>query len=88
MKIIVLDYYNVKVDILEVDDSLVNDENMSVEDFLSERGYKQEQISYMTAPIESVPVTLTKVEVEEYGNVVEEKNDYVLTDGGVMVMVD
>lgn len=54
MKIIVMGIANIQMDMLEVPDSLVNDDN--VELFLSEHGYNLDNVSWMAADVDYVPL--------------------------------
>ena len=53
MKIIVMDSANVRIEVLNVADRMLEDE---IELFLSEHGYSLNNISWMAAPIDYVPV--------------------------------
>ena len=53
MKIIVMDSADLRIEVLNVADHLLEDE---VELFLSEHGYSLNNISWMAAPIDYVPV--------------------------------
>lgn len=53
MKIIVMDSANVRIEVLNVADHMLEDE---IELFLSEHGYSLNNISWMAAPIDFVPV--------------------------------
>ena len=59
MKIIVMDSANVRIEVLNVADHMLEDE---IELFLSEHGYSLNNISWMAAPIDYVPV-----QFHEYG---------------------
>ena len=59
MKIIVMDSANVRIEVLNVADHMLEDE---IELFLSEHGYSLNNISWMAAPIDFVPV-----QFHEYG---------------------
>ena len=54
MKIIVMDIANIQMDMLGVPDSLVKDYN--VELFLSEHGYNLDNVSWMAADVDYVPL--------------------------------
>lgn len=53
MKIIVMDSTNVRIEILNVADHMLEDE---IELFLCEHGYSLNNISWIAAPIDFVPV--------------------------------
>lgn len=53
MKIIVMDSANVRIEVLNVPDHMINED---IEQFLTERDYSLNNISWMAAPIDFVPV--------------------------------
>ena len=53
MKIIVMDSTNVRIEVLNVPDNIVSED---IEQFLTEHGYSLNNISWMAAPIDVVPV--------------------------------
>ena len=59
MKIIVMDSVNVRIDFLNIPDNMINE---NIEQFLVEHDYSLNNISWMAAPIDFVPV-----EFHEYG---------------------
>ena len=54
MKISVMNSADVRIEVLTVSDRLI--ENDDIEQFLSEHGYSLNNISWMTAPVDFVPV--------------------------------
>lgn len=54
MKIIVMNSADVRIEVLTVSDRLI--ENDDIEQFLSEHGYSLNNISWMAAPVDFVPV--------------------------------
>ena len=60
MKIIVMNSADVRIEVLNVPDHMI--ENDDVEQFLSEHGYSLNNISWMAAPVDYVPVKF-----HEYG---------------------
>ena len=61
MKIIVMDAANVRIEVLNVPDYLLEDD---VETFLAENGFSLNNISWMAAPVDFVPVVF-----HDYGKV-------------------
>ena len=59
MKIIVMDSANVRIDVLNVPDHMIEED---IEQFLTEHDYSLNNISWMAAPIDFVPV-----QFHEYG---------------------
>ena len=59
MKIIVMDSANVRIDVLNVPDHMIEED---IEQFLAEHDYSLNNISWMAAPIDFVPV-----QFHEYG---------------------
>ena len=59
MKIIVMDNANVRIDVLNVPDHMIEED---IEQFLAEHDYSLNNISWMAAPIDFVPV-----QFHEYG---------------------
>ena len=59
MKIIVMDSANVRIDVLNVPDHMIEE---GIEQFLAEHDYSLNNISWMAAPIDFVPV-----QFHEYG---------------------
>ena len=53
MKIIVMDSANVRIEVLNVPDHMINED---IEQFLTEHDYSLNNISWMAAPIDFVPV--------------------------------
>ena len=53
MKIIVMDSANVRIEVLNVPDHMIDED---IEQFLAEHDYSQNNISWMAAPIDFVPV--------------------------------
>ena len=53
MKIIVMDITNVRIEVLNVPDNIVSED---IEQFLTEHGYSLNNISWMAAPIDFVPL--------------------------------
>lgn len=53
MKIAVLNYADVRIEVLDLPNTMLNE---NVEQFLTEHGYSLSNISWMTAPIDYVPV--------------------------------
>ena len=53
MKIIVMDSTNVRIEVLNVPDNIVSED---IEQFLTEHGYSLNNISWMAAPIDFVPL--------------------------------
>ena len=62
MKIIVLDSANVRIEVLDVADHMLEDE---IELFLSEHGYSLNNISWMAAPIDYVPVQFHEYDTDK-----------------------
>ena len=54
MKIIVMNSADLRIEVIKVSDQLIEDDD--IEQFLSERGYSLNNISWMTAPVDYVPV--------------------------------
>lgn len=89
MKIVVLDAFNAKIEIVEVDDTLFDD--LGAEQILEEIGYSINNICYFTAPIEKIPVTITNIGFDlEFGcsNITTETNHYLLDDNGEIVKAE
>ena len=59
MKIIVMDSANVRIEVLNVPDHMIEED---IEQFLAEHDYSLNNISWMAAPIDFVPV-----QFHEYG---------------------
>ena len=59
MKIIVMDSTNVRIEVLNVPDHMIEED---IEQFLAEHDYSLNNISWMAAPIDFVPV-----QFHEYG---------------------
>ena len=76
MKIIVMDSANVRIEVLNVADHMLEDE---IELFLSEHGYSLNNISWMAAPIDYVPVLLHEYDTDE------EKGEEVHTTRSVLL---
>lgn len=85
MKIIVLDAYNAKVEIVEVDDVVYQD--LGAGQILEDLGISVENVSYFVAPIDGLPVTITKAEYE-FGSLSSETRHYLLKDSGKIIEVD
>lgn len=62
MKIIVMDSANVRIEVLNVADHMLEDE---IELFLSEHGYSLNNISWMAAPIDFVPVQFHEYDTDK-----------------------
>ena len=62
MKIIVMDSANVRIEVLNVADHMLEDE---IELFLSEHGYSLNNISWMAAPIDYVSVILHDISIDK-----------------------
>ena len=62
MKIIVMDSANVRIEVLNVADHMLEDE---IELFLSEHGYSLNNISWMAAPIDYVPVQFHEYDTDK-----------------------
>lgn len=62
MKIIVIDRANVRIEVLNVADHMLEDE---IELFLSEHGYSLNNISWMAAPIDFVPVLFHEYDTDK-----------------------
>lgn len=62
MKIIVMDSANVRIEVLNVADHMLEDE---IELFLSEHGYSLNNISWMAAPIDFVPVLFHEYDTDK-----------------------
>ena len=62
MKIIVMDSANVRIEVLDVADHMLEDE---IELFLSEHGYSLNNISWMAAPIDYVPVQFHEYDTDK-----------------------
>lgn len=56
MKIVVMNYANLRIDVLNVPDNMIN--NDDVEKFLETHDYQLENISWMSGPIDFVPVQI------------------------------
>ena len=75
MKIIVLDYPNLKVEVVnaEID-------SKEVENLLADLGFDLDNISYVCAPIDRLPITITNVEGASCEEA--EVTRYLLSDNG------
>lgn len=62
MKIIVLNYAETRIDIINADDCLISE---GVGKFLQEQGYSLSLIHWMAAPIQDVPIKVSNIHYDD-----------------------
>ena len=62
MKIIVMDCTNVRIEVLNVPDHMINED---IEQFLAEHGFSLNNISWMAAPIDFIPVQFHDYDISQ-----------------------
>lgn len=62
MKIIVMDSANVRIEVLNVPDHMINED---IEQFLAEHGFSLNNISWMAAPIDFIPVQFHDYDISQ-----------------------